>query len=103
MIDFNEKMLTGAVCWLIDNTYIIVPRDEFFDFVMITTESILETRRVLYVKSEQNNYAVLMHNDGRALAFPEDSKYLEMYNYSIWSKSTETQLEQALLVRDPTR
>ena len=102
MLDFGCKMLQGALCWTDKNDYLIVPKDLYFDFCMMTRDALLETQRINYVPSEHKTYSVLIRLDGRpAVGYPVENQYVDIYKSSIWIKHPDVTMEEATLITDP--
>ena len=104
MLEFESMTVQGALCWTHHNDYLIVPKNLYFDFVMITTESLLEVQRIFYVPSSLTDYSVLIHFDGRpANGYPVEKQYLEIYYNSIWVNHPDVCIQHATLITDATQ
>ena len=102
MLDFGCDTESGALCWTDKNDYLICPKDLFFDFILITSESILEVQRIFYIPSDKTDYAVMIHLDGRsATGYPVEEEYMQIYRDSIWVKHPDVSLYHASLITDP--
>ena len=105
MLDFFDgKPTTGALCWTDQNDYLIVPKSEFFDFVLITDESLLEIQRLLYIPTHKTrDFAVLLHSDSTALfAFPATDSNMDQYRRSKLYKARNVRLEHATMIEEAT-
>ncbi len=104
MLEFPDAvMVSGALCWTDQNDYLICPKELFFDFILITTESILEIQRIFYVASSDQDYSVMIHNDGRpATGYPVQREYMDIYRSSIWVHHPDVSMYHASLIKDAT-